>query len=91
MTDRDSLDDRDRLEAAMPAPDERMRRALDAATGLLDTDGVEGVGEGETTDGEPCIRVMIRARTPELERRIPTHIEGVPVKVVESGPFTAGG
>jgi hypothetical protein len=82
----------DELEAAMPQADERMRRALDSAVRLLeDTEdiGVEGIGQGATERGEPCILVMVASRTPELEKRIPESIEGVPVEIVETGPFTA--
>jgi hypothetical protein len=84
------MNHRDDLEAAIPRPDERMRRALERATELLG-DSVEGVGQGSTAEGQPCVLVMVSSRTPELEERVPKSIEGVPVEITETGPFTAGG
>lgn len=85
------MSDRDQLESAVPQPEPRMRRALDEASALLDVEGIEGVGEGETADGEPCVQVMVSVRTAEVERHIPASIEDFPVEVVETGTFMAGG
>jgi hypothetical protein len=81
---------RDEFEAAMPRAEEHMRHALESAARLLG-DVVEGIGEGETADGEPCIVVMVSSGTPDVEGRIPESIEGIPVEIVETGPFAAGG
>jgi hypothetical protein len=80
----------DEFDAAMSRPEEHMRQALESAARLLG-DVVEGIGEGKTRGGEPCIVVMVSSRTPEVEERIPERIEGVPVELVETGPFVAGG
>jgi hypothetical protein len=47
--------------------------------------GVVGLYEGVLRDGTPCIKVMVERTTPELERRIPKHLEGYPVEIHETG------
>jgi len=56
---------------------------------LMAMEGVTAVGQGALSDGTPCIRVFIRARDANLERRIPSRIEGHPVVVKVSGEIRA--
>ena len=49
-------------------------------------DGVVGTGVGRC-DGEPCIKVFVRERTPALEEEIPSRVEGYPVRLEITGPF----
>ena len=84
------MTDRDEFEKASPQAEEHVRRALENAALLLD-DVVEGIGEGKTADGAPSIVIMVSSRTPDVEARIPESIEGIPVEIIESGPFAAGG
>ena len=55
---------------------------------LLALDGVIGVGRG-LCQGRPCIKVMVRERTPGLARRIGAAIEGYEVEIIETGPIRA--
>ncbi len=50
--------------------------------------GVVGTAEG-LSGSEPCIRVFVSKRTPEIGPSIPESIEGYPVVVEESGEFRA--
>jgi hypothetical protein len=47
--------------------------------------GVVGVGVGEC-DRQPCLKVFVEERTPELEDQIPEQIEGFKVDIEVSGP-----
>ncbi len=51
---------------------------------LMSIPGVVGTGEGEQ-DGAPCILVLVTRKTPDLERAIPSLLEGWPVRVEEVG------
>lgn len=54
----------------------------------MDTiDGVTGVAQGER-DGKPVVEVY--ASRPEVARELPTELDGFPVVVTVTGPFTAG-
>jgi hypothetical protein len=55
---------------------------------IMGVPGVVGVGIGEC-EGEPCIRVFVEDRTPELERRIPERLEGFKVDIEATGPIQA--
>jgi hypothetical protein len=48
--------------------------------------GVVGTGIGECA-GQPCIRVFVVEKTPELERKLPARVEGYVVDVVATGEF----
>ena len=52
---------------------------------LMSVPGVVGVYEGALDDGTPCLRVMVKERTPETDRRIPRMLEGYRVEVEVSG------
>ena len=50
--------------------------------------GVVGVAIGECR-GAPCISVLVVAKTPELERRLPTSLDGYPVEARVTGKIEA--
>ena len=53
---------------------------------LLAISGVVGVYVGALDDGKtPCLKVMVAAKTAELERAIPTTLEGFPVIIEVTG------
>ncbi len=55
---------------------------------LMSLPGVVGTGQG-LCDGQPCIKVFIVKKTPELLRQIPAAIEGYTVAVEETGEIKA--
>jgi hypothetical protein len=55
---------------------------------LMAVPGVVGTGES-LRDGKPCIVVMVVARTPEIDKRIPKELEGYPVRVEVTGEIRA--
>jgi len=57
---------------------------------LLKLDNVTATAIGRSDhDGQAAMLVMLKKDTPQLRAQIPTEIEGVPVKIVESGEFSA--
>ncbi len=48
--------------------------------------GVVGTGIGKCED-QPCIRVMVAKKTPELIDQIPAEVEGYVVDIIETGQF----
>ena len=52
--------------------------------------GVVGTGIGESK-GKPCIRVFVARKTEELEKKLPSQVEGFPVIIEETGEFRALG
>ena len=60
---------------------------------LLATQGVVGVGVGmsETVAGEAVVEVYVEKSTPAVRSAIPAQVDGVPVKVVETGEIKARG
>ena len=48
--------------------------------------GVVGTGIGER-NGQPCIRIFVTRKTPQLLQRLPTTADSFGVDVVESGEF----
>ncbi len=55
---------------------------------LMSLPGVVGIGIGECS-GQPCIKVFVVKKTPDLLKQIPSTIEGYTVAVQESGEFQA--
>lgn len=55
---------------------------------LMALPGVVGVGEG-SCEGASCILVLVVKRTPELEKQIPSQLEGVPVSIKVTGEIIA--
>ena len=63
-----------------------VKEVMDAhAAELMAIPGVVGVYTGVLDDGTPCIKVMVKKRTPELQQKIPQNLEGVPVVIEETG------
>lgn len=54
----------------------------------MDINGVEAVGQGKIDDRD-CIVVYVSAKSPEIERDIPSEYEQVPVDIREGGVFSA--
>jgi hypothetical protein len=55
---------------------------------LMSLEGVVGTFQS-LCGGEPCIKVLVKKRSPELEKKIPRFLEGYPVVVQESGEIEA--
>jgi hypothetical protein len=57
---------------------------------LLDLDDVAGtaIGRGDNP-GQAAMLVLVKKDTAEIRAKIPAQIEGVPVKIIESGEFRA--
>lgn len=55
---------------------------------LMSISGVVGTGQG-LWDGEPCIKVFVIKKTPELEKKIPRDLEGYKIKIEETGKVKA--
>ncbi|MHC4105058.1 MAG: hypothetical protein ACYSR9_08965 [Planctomycetota bacterium] len=51
---------------------------------LMSIPGVVGTAQGLCND-RPCIRVHVIEKTPALEQKIPTVLEGYPVELIETG------
>ncbi len=52
---------------------------------LMAIPGVVGLYHGLDDSGHTCLKVMVKEKTPELEKRIPDHLEGYPVVIEETG------
>jgi len=57
----------------------------DHSSELMALPGVVGVAVSELDDHTPCIWVMVREQTAELEKKIPKSLEGHPVVIHLSG------
>jgi hypothetical protein len=55
---------------------------------LMSIEGVVGTGIGES-DGKPCIKVLVVKKTEELQKEIPTELEGYKVVIDETGEIRA--
>ena len=55
---------------------------------LMSLPGVIGTAQGECA-GEPCIKVYVTKKTPDLLQQIPPAIEGYTVTVEETGEIRA--
>jgi hypothetical protein len=51
---------------------------------LMSVPGVVGVGIGEC-DGQPCLKVLVKQRTSDLEKQLPKQLEGFKVDIEETG------
>jgi hypothetical protein len=66
-----------------------IREVLEAhAPRLLAIDGVVGVGRGQC-NGAPCLKVMVRKKTPDLTNKIGSHADGYRIKLIETGKIRA--
>lgn len=66
---------------------DRFDEARLAAERFMASEGVVGVGEGETPDGRRAIVVMVTSGSEPPD--LPSELEGIPVQVVETGPIMA--
>ena len=55
---------------------------------LMSLPGVVETAQGECS-GQPCIRVFVVKKTPDLLKEIPSELEGYPVAVDETGEIQA--
>jgi hypothetical protein len=55
---------------------------------LLSIPGVVGTAEG-SCGGRPCILVLVARLTPQLQQKIPSVLEGIPVEARETGKIEA--
>ena len=56
---------------------------------LMAIPGVVGTSIANDAEGRPLIEVYVDRPTDEFSDAVPTQIEGVTVRLVETGPFTA--
>lgn len=52
---------------------------------LMGLEGVTGVGLGQTEEKTPCILILVIEESDEIKSKIPTTLEGHPVRLLESG------
>jgi len=65
-------------------------RVMDAhVQELMAVPGVVGVAVGALENNEPCIKVLVAKRTPEVRKRIPRTLEGYQVVVEVTGEIRA--
>ena len=78
-------------QAALRASIEAVRAVKDRhEQDLLKLDDVAGTAIGRGNNArQAAMLVLIEKDTPEIRAQIPTQIEGVPVKIIESGEFRA--
>ena len=70
-------------------PEKTIREVLEEQTdSLMSVPGVVGTAQGEC-DAQPCIKVLVAKKTPELLREIPSTIDGYLVDVQETGEIRA--
>lgn len=55
---------------------------------LMSIPGVVGTAQG-LCDGNPCIKVYVIKKTPELDKEIPDILEGYPIMIEETGEIRA--
>jgi hypothetical protein len=55
---------------------------------LMSIPGVVGLAQG-LCDGRPCIKVFIKEKTPEVNQKVPSILEGYPVMIEETGEIRA--
>lgn len=56
---------------------------------LMNIPGVQGVGLSQDSNGSAFIEVYTLFSAPEVLQAIPTELEGIPVKILETGPIKA--
>jgi hypothetical protein len=81
-------DGREDLKRAVPRSDPAVTRAVAALSERVGG-AVVGVGEGRTSEGEPCVVVMLDPSGPAVASPLPEEVEGVPVRIVDSGSVQA--
>lgn len=81
-------DENELLEGMADETDPEMAAALESAAMWMGP-GVEGVGQGVTDDGKPCIVVFVSELDPQVRAKLPTLHHGFPVVLRETGVFQA--
>ena len=72
-----------------PMPEKTIEEVLQEHTdSLMSLPGVVGTAQGECS-GQPCIRVFVVKKSPDLLKQIPSAIEGYPVAVQATGEIRA--
>jgi len=67
----------------------RIEEALAEHTpALMSLPGVVGTAQG-FCDNQPCIVIYVIQKTPELEQKIPSTLEGFPTRIEETGEIRA--
>lgn len=56
---------------------------------LLGKPGVCGVGVEKDENGQFVLAIHLESDAPEITETLPHEIEGLPVKLIRSGPFTS--
>lgn len=54
---------------------------------LMSIPGVVGAGRGVCSE-KPCLVVLVKKKTPELEKKIPGFIDGYPVRLEATGAIS---
>lgn len=91
MTDeRDAVTAEELMAGMSGGSDSAISSALDDASQWVG-DGIEGVGEGRTADGEPCIVVMVSELDPARRAKIPAEFGGFEVVLDETDTIHALG
>jgi len=66
-----------------------IEKVMEEITGIwMEINGVNGVASSEM-DGKECILVIADAKTPDIEKKIPSEYNGFAVKVLVTGPIFA--
>jgi len=69
-------------------PEEKAEEVKDRySLQLLSQPGISGVGVEQDEAGRYVLMVHLDTNDPAVKQRLPTEIEGYPVKWVHSGPF----
>ena len=55
---------------------------------LMSIPGVVGMAQG-LCDNQPCIKILVIQRTPEIAEKIPETLEGYPVEIESTGEIKA--
>ncbi len=76
--------------ASQRAADQAKERHEQALLGVPGVVGV-GVGASETVAGEAVVEVYVERDTPAVRSALPGRVDGVPVKIVETGQIHARG
>lgn len=56
---------------------------------LLSQPGITGVGIEKGDDGEFVLAIHVDGSNPDIASQLPKQLDGLPVKIVKSGPYRA--
>ena len=72
-----------------PVQEKPIEKVLEEHTdALMAIPGVVGTAQGQCA-GQPCIKVFVAKKTPDLLKQIPPELDGYPVAVEETGEIRA--